>query len=156
MTTGPGATEPRGTLARVAWCGHVEDDELVTLTRSYGGCAEPGWWDRIRRHSLGWAIARDAGGALVGFVNVAWDGGDHAFLLDPKVRPDHRCRGLGTELVHAAALQAREAGCEWLHVDFDEPLASFYLESCGFVSTPAGLLHLPDFDPPVARYPRVA
>lgn len=152
--TGAGASEPRAALVRVARCGHVEDDELVT--RSYGGRAEPGWWDRIRPHSLGWAIARDDDGALVGFVNVAWDGGDHAFLLDPKVHPDYRRRALGTELVHAAALQAREAGCEWLHVDFEEPLARSTLDSCGFVSTSAGLLHLPDFEPPPARYPRVA
>lgn len=30
---------------------------------------------------------------LVGFVNVAWDGGDHAFLLDTKTRLGHQHRG---------------------------------------------------------------
>jgi GNAT superfamily N-acetyltransferase len=88
--------------------------------------------------------ARIDHGALIGFVNVAWDGGDHAFLIDTKVRPDYQRRGVGTELVRIAACHAKEAGCQWMEVDFDEPLAPFYLEACGFVPTPAGLLHLSD------------
>jgi ribosomal protein S18 acetylase RimI-like enzyme len=129
---------------RFAWRGDAADDELVALTRSYGGRAQPGWWDRIRPQSLGWVTARTGDRALIGFVNVAWDGGDHAFLIDTKVRPDHQRRGIGTELVRIAARHAQEAGCEWLEVDFDEPLASFYYDACGFVPTQAGLLHLPD------------
>ncbi len=101
-------------------------------------------WDaQVRAHSLGWVCARRAE-ELVGFVNVAWDGGDHAFLLDTKVRPDHQRRGIGTELVLVATRHAKEAGCEWLHVDFDERLAPFYYGACGFAPTPAGLIHLPD------------
>jgi GNAT superfamily N-acetyltransferase len=129
---------------RFAWRGEVTDAELVALTRSHGGRTEPGWWDRIRAHSLGWVTGRGADGALVGFVNVAWDGGDHAFLIDTKVRPDHQRRGVGTELVRTAASHARAAGCEWMEVDFDEGLGPFYLDACGFVPTPAGLLHLSD------------
>jgi ribosomal protein S18 acetylase RimI-like enzyme len=79
-------------------------------------------------------------------VNVAWDGGDHAFLIDTKIRPDHQRRGIGTELVRIAVRHAKQAGCEWLEVDFDEPLASFYYHACGFAPTPAGILHLPDVD----------
>jgi len=75
-------------------------------------------------------------------VNVAWDGCDHAFLLDPKVRPDHRRAGIGTELVRRAAAHAKDAGCEWLHVDFDDDLAPFYYNACGFRPTLAGLIHL--------------
>ena len=122
----------------------MTDAELVALTRSHGGRTEPGWWDRIRPHSLGWATARDADGILIGFVNVAWDGGDHAFLLDTKVRPDYQHHGIGTELVRIAARRAKDAGCEWMEVDFDEPLAAFYYDACGFTPTLAGLLHLPD------------
>lgn len=40
-------------------------------------------------------------GMLVGYVNVAWDGGVHAFLLDPTVHPGHRHEGIGTQLVRA-------------------------------------------------------
>ncbi len=127
-----------------AWRADVNDDELVTLTQSYGGRSEAGWWDRVRAHSLGWVSARIEGGSLIGFVNVAWDGGDHAFLIDTKVRPDYQRRGIGTELVRIAARHAQDAGCEWLEVDFDEHLAPFYYDACGFLPTPAGLLHLPD------------
>jgi ribosomal protein S18 acetylase RimI-like enzyme len=131
---------------RFAWRADVADDELVTLTRSHGGAAQAGWWDRVRPHSLGWVTARTGDGVLVGFVNVAWDGGDHAFLIDTKVRPDHQRRGIGTELVRIAARHAKEAGCEWMEVDFDEDLAPFYYDACGFVPTSAGLLHLPEVE----------
>ena len=56
---------------------------MVELVNAHGGNSEVGWWDRIRPHSLGWVTARHAG-YLVGFVNVASDGGDHAFLIDTK------------------------------------------------------------------------
>ena len=127
------------------WRGDVADEELLSLTQSYGGRPSVGWWDRIRPFSLGWICAREDDGSLVGFVNVAWDGCDHAFLLDPKVRPDHQRAGVGTELVRRAATRARDAGCEWLHVDFDDDLAPFYFDACGFRPTLAGLIHLPGF-----------
>jgi ribosomal protein S18 acetylase RimI-like enzyme len=129
---------------RFAWRGELTGRELVELTESHGGRSEAGWWERVRPHSLGWATARTDADELVGFANVAWDGSDHAFLLDPKVRPDHQRRGIGTELVRIAARHAEEVGCEWLHVDFEDDLAPFYLDACGFAPTSAGLLHLPD------------
>jgi GNAT superfamily N-acetyltransferase len=79
---------------------------------------------------------------LVGFVNVAWDGGVHAFLMDTTVAPEYRRRGIGTELVRRAADVARRAGLEWLHVDYEPHLDGFY-RGCGFNLTAAGLLHLP-------------
>jgi GNAT superfamily N-acetyltransferase len=127
---------------RYEWRADVSDEELVVLTLSYGGRAEAGWWNRIRPHSLGWVTARDDEGALVGFVNVAWDGGDHAILLDTKTRGDLQRRGIGTELVRIAVKHARAAGCEWLHVDFDDHLSAFYLDACNFEPTAAGLIHL--------------
>ena len=45
-------------------------------------------------------------------------------------------------MVAFAAEHARAAGCEWLHVDFDDELRAFYLEACGFEPTAAGLIHL--------------
>ena len=127
---------------RFAWRDDATDDELVNLTESHGGRSQAGWWNRIRPHSLGWVTARIEDGTLIGFVNVAWDGGDHAFLIDTKVRPDHQRRGIGTSLVRIAACHAKAAGCEWMEVDFDEHLASFYYDACAFVPTRAGLLHL--------------
>jgi hypothetical protein len=61
------------------WRGRLTGAEMVELVDSHGGNAELGWWDRVRPHSLGWVTARDAGGRLVGFVNVVSDGGTTPF-----------------------------------------------------------------------------
>jgi hypothetical protein len=45
-------------------------------------------------------------------------------------------------VVRQAARHAKAAGCEWLHVDFEPDLASFYFDACGFRPTDAGLIHL--------------
>jgi len=97
---------------------------------------------RLQHHSLGWVRATTPDGGLVGFVNVAWDGGTHAFLLDTLVAAAHRRRGIGRALVRTAAARAREAGCAWLHVDFETPLRDFYVRACGFTPTDAGLVAL--------------
>jgi GNAT superfamily N-acetyltransferase len=78
---------------------------------------------------------------LVGFVNVATDGGIHAFLMDTTVATSHARRGIGTELVKQAVDLARQRGAEWLHVDFEPHLESFY-KDCGFRPTQAGLIDL--------------
>lgn len=99
------------------------------------------WWTQVNRHSLGWVCAKRAG-TLVGFVNVAWDGGIHAFILDTMVAGVARRQGVGQRLVAHAVEHARSAGCEWLHVDFDDHLRPFYFNACGFQPTNAGLIAL--------------
>jgi GNAT superfamily N-acetyltransferase len=125
-----------------AWRGELTDEEMVDLIRSHGGHPTQGWWPRVRERSLGWVSGRDYDGLLVGFVNVAWDGCAHAFLLDTKTRGSQQRLGIGTALVAHATHQARLAGCEWLHVDFVDPLGRFYLDACGFRTTAAGLINL--------------
>jgi GNAT superfamily N-acetyltransferase len=63
---------------------------------------EDDWQAQVRQHSLGWVCARD-GARLVGFVNVAWDGGVHAFLLDTMVRAVAARQGIGTQLLESRA-----------------------------------------------------
>jgi hypothetical protein len=99
------------------------------------------WQAQVTRHSLGWVCARDRTG-LVGFVNVGWDGGCHAFILDTMVTGRARRQGVGTCLVALAAQRARDAGCEWLHADFEDHLRPFYFGGCGFAPTNAGLINL--------------
>ncbi|MFE4639038.1 GNAT family N-acetyltransferase [Streptomyces sp. NPDC056773] len=94
----------------------------------------------VLERSLTWITAR-RGGRLVGYVNPAWDGGVHAFVLDTTVHPDERRGGLGVRLVRAAAEEARGSGAQWLHVDYEPHLADFYA-ACGFRPTTAGLLGL--------------
>src|SRR5215210_6481239 len=109
-----------------AFATRVFDDDWVALTAD---------------HSLGWVTAKDDG-QLVGFVNVMWDGLVHAWLQDVMVARSHRGNGVATQLVTIAREHAAEAGCEWLHVDFDDDLKPFYFEACGFQPTNAGLIPL--------------
>jgi GNAT superfamily N-acetyltransferase len=102
---------------------------------------EDDWKGQVERHSLGWVCARD-GDDLVGFVNVAWDGAVHAFILDTLVTARVRRLGVGTALVARARDGARAAGCEWLHVDFEDDLRAFYIDSCEFAPTNGGLIAL--------------
>ncbi|MFJ4670149.1 GNAT family N-acetyltransferase [Kitasatospora purpeofusca] len=94
----------------------------------------------VLARSLTWIAAR-RGDRLVGFVNVVGDGGAHAFVLDTTVHPDERRQGLGLRLVGAAAEEAKARGAEWLHVDYEPHLESFY-GRCGFRPTAAGLMRL--------------
>ena len=100
------------------------------------------WRNQVERHSLGWVCAFEAATRLIGFVNVAWDGGAHAFIVDTLVAPQHRHAGVGRGLFEVAQRESRAAGCEWLHVDFEEDLREFYVGACGFAPTPAGLIAL--------------
>ena len=104
--------------------------------------SEWNWRDLVAAHSLGWVVARD-GTELVGFVNVLWDGLVHAWIQDTMVAAKLE----GAWRWHATASPpregAREAGCEWFHVDFDDHLRGFYLDACGFTPTNAGLIALP-------------
>jgi hypothetical protein len=45
-------------------------------------------------------------------------------------------------MIDVALDGARAAGCEWLHVDFDDHLRPFYLDACGFSPTDAALIAL--------------
>jgi GNAT superfamily N-acetyltransferase len=125
------------------WRGPFANDELNAL---HAECfehplADHDWWGQVNRFSLGWVTLRQQGN-LVGFVNVAWDGGAHAFLLDTAVAKTVRRKGNATQLVSLAARNASESGCNWLHVDFEPHLRDFYLRACAFRQTDAGLIAL--------------
>jgi GNAT superfamily N-acetyltransferase len=126
-----------------SWRGLFANAELNALHAEGFGhlLLDDDWQARVGRHSLGWVIAREDD-QLVGFVNVAWDGGTHAFLLDTLVAGRARRLGVGTMLVAVAVDGARAAGCEWLHADFEDHLRSFYFGSCGFSPTDGGLIAL--------------
>ena len=68
------------------WRGPFRNAELGALHAAGFGqpAREHDWQARLHRHSVGWVCARDGAG-LAGFVNVAWDGGSHAFILDTVV-----------------------------------------------------------------------
>ena len=98
-------------------------------------------FERVLERSITYVGAFDEDDVLVGFVYVAWDGGAHAFLLEPTVLPAYRHRGIGSELIRHAAREAADAGAEWLHVDYEAGLERFFA-GCGFRPSSAGLLRL--------------
>jgi GNAT superfamily N-acetyltransferase len=128
------------------WRGPVTNQEVNALhaeaftTRLFSD-AEWNWVQLMHQHSLGWVVARQ-GHQLAGFVNVVWDGLVHAWLQDTMVAASARGQGIGTGLVAHARAGAKAAGCEYLHVDFEEHLRPFYIDACGFVPASAGLMPL--------------
>jgi GNAT superfamily N-acetyltransferase len=128
------------------WRGPFDNVELNELhaeafeTRVFDE-TEWNWVDQVHRHSLGWVVGRD-GNRLIGFVNVLWDGLVHAWLQDTMVAKHARHQGVGKALVAIAVDEARQTGCEWLHVDFEGHLRPFYFDACGFKPTDAGLIAL--------------
>jgi GNAT superfamily N-acetyltransferase len=127
----------------VEWRGDFRNTEVNALHAEAFGhrLLAYDWYGQVHQYSLGWVCGR-RDGRLAGFVNVAWDGGVHAFVLDTIVSADCRREGIGRRLVAAAVAEARQAGCEWLHVDFEDHLRRFYFDACGFVPTDAGLIRL--------------
>ena len=93
-------------------------------------------------HSLSASQAVDTFSMRRETHNVLWDGLVHAWLQDTMIAARARDQGIGTELVKHAHDGAKAAGCEYLHVDFEDHLRPFYFGACGFVPTNAGLLSL--------------
>ena len=118
------SNETLNRLSSATWVGHSPSD-----------------FSSVLAHSLAYIGAFAADDQLIGFVNLAWDGGVHAFLLDPTVDPAWQRRGIGKELVMRAIEEVRLRSCAWLHVDFEAHLEPFYAQ-CGFQPTRAGLVHL--------------
>jgi len=118
----------------------VSNSDLNVLFKASWPNHQPSDFQAVLAHSLGYVCAF-SNGQLIGFVNLAWDGGIHAFLLDTTVHPDWRKQGIGRELVLHAVNLARRRGIEWLHVDYEPHLEGFY-RGCGFVPTLAGLINL--------------
>ncbi|TAT84362.1 GNAT family N-acetyltransferase [Rhizobium ruizarguesonis] len=114
--------------------------ELNALWSAAWGASAPRDFTPILSRSLA-HIGAYHDNQLIGFVNVAWDGGIHAFILDTSVHPEMRRQGIATRMVREATRVARERGAEWLHVDFEPHLTGFY-RACGFRPTEAGLIKL--------------
>ncbi|MFV9672066.1 MAG: GNAT family N-acetyltransferase [Acidimicrobiia bacterium] len=132
---------------RYEWRGDFVNDEVNALHADAFEHLkfDDDWRTLVAERSLGWVTAR-GGENLVGFVNVIWDGLVHAWIQDEMVSTDSRHRGIGVRLIEMARDRAKVAGCEWLHVDFDDHLRPFYLDAAGFTPTNGGLINLTELD----------
>lgn len=118
----------------------LSDADLNHLFASAWQNYKPSSFQKKLQHSLSY-IAAYSETQLVGFVNIAWDGGSHTFLLDTTVRESFQKQGIGKGLVHKAISVCKEHAIEWIHVDFEPHLLNFY-KDCGFRTTEAGLINL--------------
>ncbi len=118
----------------------VTDRDLNELFSSTWPDHRPGSFANVLSRSLATICAYDDD-LLVGFVNLAWDGGVHGFILDTTVAPAFQRRGIGSHLIELAKQIAADNQLEWLHVDFEPRLGQFY-RSCGFTPSEAGLYRL--------------
>ncbi|MGH8189314.1 MAG: GNAT family N-acetyltransferase, partial [Steroidobacteraceae bacterium] len=66
----------------------------------------------------------------------------HAWIQDVMVAASARRQRIGVRLVHTARDEAARAGCDFLHVDFEERLQRFYIDECGFSAVQGGLIRL--------------
>ncbi len=123
-------------------CGVLADDELNALFAAAWAEHQHRDFAPVLERSTCWITARQER-RLVGFVHVAWDGGQHGFVIDTTVHPGLQRQGIGARLVQSAVDHARSMGIAWLHVDSEPGLAPFY-ESCGFTPTTAGVMLLQD------------
>ena len=119
---------------------HPDDAALRRLWLAAWGSGGPASFQPVLAKSLAHIGAYD-GQVLVGFVNVAWDGGIHAFILDTCVDPAWQRQGIALRLLAQAAETARVRGATWLHVDFEPHLEPLYRRA-GFGPTAAGLMRL--------------
>lgn len=118
----------------------IELDELQDLFRRAWGGGDKANYERVLERAFTWITARD-GDRLVGFINVAWDGGAHFFVLDTTVDPEHQRQGIGTALVRAAIEACRGHG-DWIHVDADQELMEKLYLPAGFAPADAGVAKL--------------
>lgn len=132
---------------KVEWKGHFGDTEVNQLHAEAFGTRllsneESPWNHLAEHHSWGWVVARADDGVIAGFINVLSDGHTHAWVQDVMVSPALQRKGLGVRMINEVRDQAKAAGLEWLHVDFDDEHTGFYIDACGFTEAKAGLMEL--------------
>lgn len=109
--------------------GHADD--LPALARFAGSPDRARWRiDQARDGRETLLVAEDASGP-VGTVSVRWDNDcdpPHPWLYGLHVDADHRGRGVGERLVHAAEDAARDRGASAtsLDADRDDPVVGWY------------------------------
>jgi GNAT superfamily N-acetyltransferase len=99
-----------------------DDRSRIDLDVVHAYLAHESYWAAGRPRAVTEALvggaARVVGlyhdGALVGFSRSVSDGHVHSYLADVFLLPEHRGRGLGTELVRFSVDEGPLAGTHWL------------------------------------------
>jgi ribosomal protein S18 acetylase RimI-like enzyme len=99
-----------------------DDRDRVDVDAVHDFLANHSYWARGRPREVVARLVRDAtrvvglyrGGDQIGFARIVSDDEVFAYLLDVYVLPEHRGRGLGTELVREAVDGGRQRDLRWL------------------------------------------
>ena len=117
----------------VSYSGSIDDLEEGHLGGGFfeGWAAPPSPLQHLQilRNSAHVVVARDDGGAVIGFVNALSDGVLAAYIPLLEVLPEHRGNGIGTELVRR--LLATLGDLYMIDVMCDDEVRPFY-ERLGF------------------------
>ena len=118
--------------------------EIAALYRAMG------WWGdapddpaavgRLIRGSHAFLVALD-GGAVVGIGRALSDRESDAYLQDVAVRPDHRRRGIATEIARRLVARLEDDGLRWIGV-VAEPEAAALYRRLGFAPMPGAVAML--------------
>jgi GNAT superfamily N-acetyltransferase len=103
-----------------------DDPARVDVAAVHRFLAEESYWAEGREYAVQERLVREAqrvvglyrGGAQVGFCRAVTDGVAVCYLADVYVLPEHRGRGLGTELLREMIDAGPYAGLRWsLHTE---------------------------------------
>lgn len=118
----------------------ITSDEINSLMSLCWDDFEEVDYQHILDKSLAYITAR-YDSQLIGFYNLAWDGGRHATIFDLNVHPDYRHQGVALEMLKMAPIIAKKNNIKFLHVDFDLKLEKLY-KKAGFEMISAGIIQL--------------
>lgn len=104
-----------------------------------------GWWPdaerepetvaRIIAGSHCFVAARDAAGCIIGMGRAISDGVSDAYIQDVTVAPDHRGKGVGSDIVAAIVRRLKADGLVWIGLVAENNSHPFY-ERLGFSRMP--------------------
>jgi ribosomal-protein-alanine N-acetyltransferase len=108
-------------------------DVMLIERRSFGAPWEESTFRGLMRRPSATLTVAELDGRVVGFA-VLWFAADEGELGDLAVLPEERGRGIGTDLLDQAILEARNRGCRFLYLEVREgnPGAQRLYERAGF------------------------
>jgi len=113
---------------------NVEAEELAPTGRCTSPQALAQWLGRPNHLPEGDLFIAEVAGKVVGYIDVRSELGIGRAVLDCLVHPEHRRKGLATELFHYASRRAGESGARVAHVSVleDNVAAKGLLSKLGF------------------------
>jgi len=113
---------------------NVEAEELAPTGRCTSPQALAQWLRRPNHLPEQDLFIAEAAGKVVGYMDVGSELGIGRAVLDCLVHPEHRRKGLATELFHRASRRAKESGARVVHVNVpeDNVAAKGLLSELGF------------------------